>query len=133
MKILKVDHIGVAATSIDQATPFWSLVLGLEIAGVEMVEQQKTKTAFLPLGECEIEILESTAADGPVTKFIGSKGEGIHHIAFRVEKIEDAIRDLREKGVRLIDEQPRQGAGGAKIAFIHPKVTNGVLVELCER
>ncbi len=133
MKILKVDHIGIAAGSIDQAAPFWSTLLGLEMAGVETVEQQKTTTAFLPVGESEIEILESTTSDGPVARHIGSRGEGVHHIALRVENIEEALRELQEKGVRLIDAQPRIGAGGAKIAFIHPKSTNGVLLELCER
>ncbi len=133
MKILKVDHIGIAAGSIDQAAPFWSTLLGLEMAGVETVEQQKTTTAFLPVGESEIEILESTTSDGPVAQHIGGRGEGVHHIALRVENIEEALRELQEKGVRLIDAQPRIGAGGAKIAFIHPKSTNGVLLELCER
>jgi methylmalonyl-CoA/ethylmalonyl-CoA epimerase len=133
MKILKLDHIGIAASSIDQAAPFWSAILGLEIAGVETVEQQKTNTAFLPVGESEIEILESTTSDGPVAKYIAAQGEGVHHIALRVENIEEALREMQDKGVRLIDTQPRPGAGGAKIAFIHPKSTNGVLLELCER
>jgi methylmalonyl-CoA/ethylmalonyl-CoA epimerase len=133
MKILKLDHIGIAANSIDQAAPFWSAILGLEIAGVETVEQQKTNTAFLPVGESEIEILESTTSDGPVAKYIRGQGEGVHHIALRVENIEEALQELQDKGVRLIDAQPRLGAGGAKIAFIHPQSTKGVLLELCER
>jgi len=133
MKILKLDHIGIAANSIDQAAPFWSAILGLEIAGVETVEQQKTNTAFLPVGESEIEILESTTSDGPVAKYIRGQGEGVHHIALRVENIEEALQELQDKGVRLIDAQPRLGVGGAKIAFIHPQSTKGVLLELCER
>jgi methylmalonyl-CoA/ethylmalonyl-CoA epimerase len=133
MKILQIDHIGIAAKSIEQVAPFWSTVLGLPITGRETVEEQKATTAFLPVGESEIEILESTAPDGAIAKFIESRGEGIQHIALRVENIEEALKELKEKGVRLIDEKPRRGAGGAKIAFIHPKATNGVLLEISER
>jgi methylmalonyl-CoA/ethylmalonyl-CoA epimerase len=133
MKVLKIDHIGIAAKSIDQVAPFWSSVLGLPIAGRETVEEQKATTAFLPVGESELEILESTSPEGAIAKFIESRGEGIQHIALRVDNIEEALKELKEKGVRLIDEKPRRGAGGAKIAFIHPKSTNGVLLELSER
>jgi methylmalonyl-CoA/ethylmalonyl-CoA epimerase len=133
MKILQIDHIGIAAGSIDQVAPFWTTLLGLPMTGKETVEEQKATTAFLPLGESEIEILESTAPDGAIMKFIESRGEGIHHIALRVENLEAALQELKEKGVRLIDEKPRRGAGGAKIAFIHPKATHGVLLELSER
>ncbi|MBI4495379.1 MAG: methylmalonyl-CoA epimerase [Deltaproteobacteria bacterium] len=133
MKILKIDHIGIAARSIDDVTPFWSSILGLRIAGRETVEEQKVTTAFLPVGESELEILESTSPEGATAKFIASRGEGIQHIALQVENIEEALRELKAQGVRLIDERPRLGAGGAKIAFIHPKSTNGVLLELCER
>jgi methylmalonyl-CoA/ethylmalonyl-CoA epimerase len=103
------------------------------MAGRETVEEQKATTAFLPVGESELEILESTSPDGALAKFIESRGEGVQHIALRVENIEEALKELKEKGVRLIDEKPRRGAGGAKIAFIHPKSTNGVLLELSER
>jgi len=133
MRILQIDHIGIAAGSIDQGAPFWTAILGLPIAGKETVEEQKATTAFLPVGESEIELLESTAPDGAIAKFIESRGEGIHHIALRVENLEEALQELKEKGVRLIDEKPRRGAGGAKIAFIHPKATHGVLLELSER
>ena len=133
MKILKIDHIGIAAKSIDQVTPFWNAILGLPIKGRETVEEQKATTAFLPVGESELEILESTAPDGAIAKFIESRGEGIQHIALRVDNLEAALKELKEKGVRLIDEKPRRGAGGAKIAFIHPKSTNGILLELSER
>jgi methylmalonyl-CoA/ethylmalonyl-CoA epimerase len=133
MKILKIDHIGIAAKSIDQVAPFWSTILGLPMAGRETVEEQKATTAFLPVGESELEILESTSPDGALAKFIESRGEGIQHIALRVDNIEEALKELKEKGVRLIDEKPRRGAGGAKIAFIHPKSTSGVLLELSER
>jgi methylmalonyl-CoA/ethylmalonyl-CoA epimerase len=133
MKILKIDHLGIAVKSIDQGKDFWTGILGLEFEGAETVETQKVTTAFFPVGESEVELLESTAPDGPVAKYIDKKGEGIQHVAFRVENIEEALKELKEKGVRLIDETPRVGAGGAKIAFLHPKSTNGVLVELCQR
>jgi methylmalonyl-CoA/ethylmalonyl-CoA epimerase len=133
MKVLKVDHIGVAVKSIDAAKKLYHDVLGLDYAGSETVEEQKVTTAFLPVGESEVELLESTAPDGPVAKYIEKRGEGIQHVAFRVENIEAALAELKEKGIQLIDEKPRRGAGGAKIAFLHPKSTYGVLVELCER
>ncbi len=132
MNILKIDHLGIAVNSIDAGKSFWMEALGLEFEGTETVEEQKVTTAFFPVGESEVELLESTAPDGPVAKFLEKRGEGIHHIAFRVANIEAALEELKEKGVRLIDEKPRKGAGGKRIAFLHPKATNGVLVELCE-
>lgn len=133
MKILKIDHIGVAVNSIDGGKDFWTAIMELGLTGVETVEEQKTTTAFLPVGESEIELLESTSSEGPIAKYIEKKGEGVQHIAFRVENLEAALAELKAKGVRLIDETPRIGAGGAKIAFLHPKATAGVLVELCQR
>lgn len=133
MKILKIDHLGVAVKSIDAGKNFWTDVLGLRFEGAETVAEQKVTTAFLPVGESEVELLESTAPDGPIAKYLEKKGEGIQHIAFRVENIEAALAELKAKGIQLIDEKPRRGAGGAKIAFIHPKAASGVLVELCER
>jgi methylmalonyl-CoA/ethylmalonyl-CoA epimerase len=133
MKILKIDHLGIAVNSIDEGKSFWSEVLGLAFEGTETVAEQKVTTAFFPVGESEVELLESTAPDGPIAKYMEKKGAGIQHIAFRVADIEAALAELKEKGVRLIDEKPRMGAGGAKIAFLHPKATGGVLVELCER
>jgi methylmalonyl-CoA/ethylmalonyl-CoA epimerase len=133
MEILKIDHLGIAVNSIDEGKNFWSDVLGLGFEGTETVEAQKVTTAFFPVGESEVELLESTAPDGPVAKYIEKRGQGIQHVAFRVRDIEAALAELKEKGIRLIDEKPRHGAGGAKIAFLHPKATNGVLVELCER
>ena len=133
MKILKIDHLGVAVKSIDNGKNFWSDVLGLTLEGTETVDAQKVTTAFFPVGESEVELLESTSDDGPVARYIEKKGEGIQHVAFRVENIEDALAELKAKGIRLIDETPRMGAGGAKIAFLHPKATSGVLVELCQR
>lgn len=133
MKILKIDHLGIAVNSIDEGKNFWSEVLGLEFEGAETVAEQKVTTAFFPVGESEVELLESTAPDGPVAKFIEKKGTGFQHIAFRVENIDAALEELKEKNVQLIDQTPRIGAGGARIAFLHPKATGGILVELCER
>ena len=131
--VSKVDHIGIAVESLEETLKFYQEVLGLELHGTEVVEEQKVKVAFLPVGDTEVELLESTEKDGPIAKFIEKKGQGIQHIAFRVENIEEAIEEMKNKGIRMIDEKPRYGAGGAKIAFCHPKSTNGVLVELCER
>jgi len=133
MEILKIDHLGIAVNSIDQGKEFWTDILGLAFEGTETVEAQKVTTAFFPVGESEVELLESTAPDGPVAKYIEKRGQGIQHIAFRVKDVEAALAELKEKGVQLIDQKPRNGAGGAKIAFLHPKATGGVLVELCER
>jgi len=133
MKVLKVDHIGVAVKSIEETKRLYHDLLGLEHTGNETVEEQKVTTAFFPVGDTEVELLESTADDGPIAKYLEKRGEGVQHVAFRVENIEEALAELKEKGVKLIDEKPRRGAGGAKIAFLHPKSTYGVLVELCER
>lgn len=133
MKVKHIDHIGIAVKGIAQAGRFYTDVLGLKMQGVETVAEQKVNVAFFPITDSEVELLESTTEDGPVAKFITAKGEGIQHLAFRVENIEEALAELKAKGVRLIDETPRKGAGGARIAFVHPKETNGVLVELCER
>ena len=131
--IEKIDHIGIAVKSIKETSELLSNILGLKVAGEENVEEQKVKVAFLPLGDSELELLESTSPEGPIARFIEKKGEGIQHIAFKVDNIEKTLEKLKKEGVRLIDEKPRYGAGGAKIAFIHPKSTNGILVELCER
>ena len=133
MKIMHLDHIGVAVKSIEEGKKFYTDILGLVMEKMEVVEEQKVKTGFFPITDGEIELLESTEPDGPVAKYIESRGEGIQHIAFRVENIEEALKELKEKGVRLIDQEPRKGACGARIAFIHPKETHGVLIELCEK
>ena len=133
MDCKKIDHIGIAVKSIEERLGFYESTLGLHLEGVETVEEQKVKTAFLPCGDSELELLESTADDGAVARFIEKNGEGVQHIALRVEDIDKALEELKEKGVRLIDETPRIGAGGARIAFVHPKATGGVLLELCER
>jgi len=131
--IEKIDHIGIAVRSIEKTSELFSNILGLKVAGEEIVEEQKVKVAFLPLGDSELELLESTSPEGPIARFIEKKGEGIQHIAFRVDNIEKTLEKLKKEGVRLIDEKPRYGAGGAKIAFLHPKDTNGILIELSER
>ena len=131
--VVKLDHIGIAVSNMEESLKLYTEILGMKLHGTETVEEQKVKVAFLPVGDTEVELLESTADDGPVAKFIESKGHGIQHLAFKVDDIEKALEMLKEKGIRLIDEKPRYGAGGAKIAFLHPKATNGVLIELCQR
>ena len=133
MKVERIDHIGIAVKGIEQAGKFYTDILGLEIEDIEHVADQRVNVAFVPVADSEVELLASTDSDGPIAKYLDSRGEGVQHIAFRVENIEEALKELKEKGVRLIDQAPRKGAGGAKIAFVHPKETNGVLVELCER
>ena len=129
----RVDHIGIAVKDIEQAKKFYTEFLGMKALGEEVVEEQKVKVCFIPCGDSEIELLESTSPDGQIAKHIEKKGEGIQHIALRVDNIEAAIADLMAKGVRMIDEKPRYGAGGAKIAFVHPKSTGGILLEISER
>ncbi|HBG14177.1 MAG TPA: methylmalonyl-CoA epimerase [Synergistaceae bacterium] len=133
MKPTAIDHIGIAVTSIDEALKFWGRSLGIKCTGVEEVAEQKVKTAFLPLGDTEVELLEATDPESPVAKFIEKKGEGIHHLAIRVENLEEALEKMKALGLRMIDEKPRYGAGGARIAFVHPKTAGGVLLELSER
>ncbi len=128
-----IDHIGIAVKDINEALKFWEATMGIKCHGIEEVAEQKVKTAFLPLKDTEIELLEPTSPESPVAKFIEAKGEGIHHMAIRVDDLEAALAELKEKGIRLIDEKPRCGAGGAKIAFLHPKATGGILLELSER
>lgn len=132
-KVTRVDHIGIAVKDLAQAKKFYEEVLGLKSPGDEVVEEQKVKVCFFPIGDSELELLESTAPDGPIAKYIEKNGEGIQHVALRVDNIENALADLQEKGVRLIDQKPRYGAGGASIAFVHPKATGGILLELCSR
>jgi methylmalonyl-CoA epimerase len=129
----KVDHIGIAVNNIEDALLFYQDQLGLAVGGIEEVPEQKVKVAFMKIGESRIELLQSTDPDGPVAKFIEKRGQGIQHIAIGVDDINKELNDLKTKGARLIDEQPRIGAGGAKIAFVHPKSSSGVLLELCQR
>jgi methylmalonyl-CoA/ethylmalonyl-CoA epimerase len=127
-KVNKVDHVGIAVKDLEQAKKFYTEMLGIPAMGEEVVAEQKVKVCFIPCGDSEIELLESTEPDGPIAKFIEKKGEGIQHVALNVDNIENALADLKEKGVRLIDEKPRYGAGGASIAFVHPKSTGGILL-----
>lgn len=133
MKISKVDHIGIAVKDLEEALKLYRDILQLEVTGVEEVPDQKVKVAFIPVGESKVELLEPTTDDSPVAKFIAKRGEGIHHITFRVDNLVKALEEAKAAGIRLIDETPRLGAGGAKIAFLHPKSTGGVLLELCQR
>ncbi|MHC6180753.1 methylmalonyl-CoA epimerase [Clostridium sp. JNZ X4-2] len=129
----KIDHVGIAVKSIEESLKFYEGVLGLKCSGTEEVKSQKVITAFIPLGESELELLEPTSDDSPIAKFIEKNREGIQHIAVRVDDVEASLEELKKQGIRLIDEKPRDGAGGAKIAFVHPKSTKGVLLELCQR
>jgi len=131
--VKKLDHIGIAVKNLEATLKFYEETLGLKSAGIEVVEEQKVRVAFLPIGDTEVELLESTEEDGPIAKFIAKNGEGVQHMAYRVDDIVAAIVEMKEKGVRMIDEKPRYGAGGAQIAFCHPKSTSGVLVELCQK
>jgi len=132
MKITHIEHIGIAVKSLDEAIPFYENILGLKCYNVEEVKDQKVKTAFFMVGQTKIELLESTDPEGPIGKYIEKKGEGVHHIAYAVDKIEDQLKTAEEKGINLIDKAPRKGAEGLDIAFLHPKSTHGVLTELCE-
>lgn len=130
--IKKISHIGVAVKNLEEAKKLYEEVFGLKIEGEEVSEEQKVKIAFVPIGDTRIELLEATEPQSPIAKFIESRGEGVHHIAFETDNIETELQKFKEKGLRLIDEKPRSGAHGTKIAFIHPKSTLGVLFELCE-
>lgn len=132
MEISHIEHIGIAVKSLDEAIPFYENVLGLKCYNIEEVKEQKVKTAFFKVGQTKIELLESTDPEGPIGKFLEKKGEGVHHIAYAVNKIEDQLKTAEERGVNLIDKTPRKGAEGLDIAFLHPKSTFGVLTEFCE-
>lgn len=130
---MKIDHIGLATHGIDEAAKFYRDVLGLEVAETEEVAEQKVRVAMLPIGESRIELLEATSDDSPISRFLEKRGPGIHHIAVRVDDIQAALADLKQKGARLIDEEPRLGAGGCLVAFVHPSSTGGVLLELVQK
>ena len=129
---MKIDHIGIATRGIDETARFWCGALGLDLAEVEEVMEQKVRVAMLPIGESRIELLEATSDGSPISKFLESRGPGIHHIAVRVDDIRGTLAELKEKGARLIDEEPRMGAGGCLVAFVHPSSTGGVLLELVQ-
>ncbi len=133
MKAEKIEHIGIAVKSIEESKKFYENVLGLECYLVEDVPDQKVRTAFFLVGDTKIELLESTEPDGPVAKFIVKRGEGIHHIAFAVDDLEESLNKADAEGIELIDEKPRPGAEGMSIAFLHPSSTSGVLTEFCRK
>ncbi|WP_027407711.1 methylmalonyl-CoA epimerase [Anoxybacteroides tepidamans] len=133
MRAKKIDHIGIAVSSIEKALPFYVDILQLELLGIEEVESEKVKVAFLKIGESKIELLEPTAPDSAVAKFIEKRGEGIHHVALGVDDIQARIDELKTKGIRMLNDTPKTGAGGALVAFMHPKSAQGVLYELCEK
>ena len=132
MELTHIEHIGIAVKSIEEQLPYYEGVLGLKCYNIETVEDQKVKTAFFMIGQTKIELLEPTSEDSTVAKFIEKRGEGIHHIAFATKNLSESLREIETKGVRLIDTQPRAGAEGLNIAFLHPKSTGSVLTELCE-
>lgn len=134
MKISHIEHLGIAVKSIEEALPYYEEVLGLKCYNIEVVEDQKVRTAFLKVGDTKLELLEPTSEESTIAKFIEKKGEGIHHMAFAIEDgVANALAFAEEKGIKLIDKAPRKGAEGLNIAFLHPKSTQGVLTELCEK
>ncbi len=131
MQPTHIEHIGIAVSNLEESISYYENVLGLKCYAVEEVTDQKVKTAFFMVGQTKIELLEATAEDSPVAKFMDKKGPGIHHLAFAMEDVATALKDAEEKGVRLIDKEPRNGAEGLRIGFLHPKSTGGVLTEFC--
>ncbi|MDZ5471091.1 methylmalonyl-CoA epimerase (plasmid) [Bacillus sp. 31A1R] len=131
--IKKIDHIGIAVKSIDETLPFYTDTLKLELLGIEEVESERVKVAFLQVGESKIELLEPTSEESAIAKFIEKRGEGIHHVALGVESIQARIDEIKEIGIQMIQDVPKKGAGGAMVAFMHPKSTGSVLYELCEK
>ncbi|CAN5732623.1 methylmalonyl-CoA epimerase [soil metagenome] len=129
---MKIDHLGIATNGIDEALKFWQDALGLENVHTEVVEEQKVRVAMLPIGESRVELLEPTSADSPISKFLAKRGGGIHHIAVEVDDIVASLAKLKENGIKLIDDEPRIGAEGCLVAFVHPKSANGVLLELVQ-
>lgn len=132
MELTHIEHIGIAVNKLDEAIPYYENILDLKCYAIEEVKDQKVKTAFFKIGQTKLELLESTSPEGPIAKFIEKRGQGIHHIAFAVNGIEASLREVEEKGIRLVDQHPREGAEGLDIAFLHPKSTFGALTEFCE-
>ena len=134
MAILKkVDHIGIAVKNLDETIPYYTETLGLKVLKIEEVASESVRVAFIDAGNVKLELLEPMSEQSAIHSFIEKKGEGIHHIAFGVEGIEERMTELREKGIRILSEQPKTGAGGAQVAFLHPKSSFGVLYELCDK
>lgn len=132
MNISHIEHLGIAVKSLEEAIPYYEKVLGLKCYSIEEVADQKVRTAFFKVGQTKIELLEPTCEESTVAKFIENKGQGVHHVAFAVEGIEESLAEAEAAGVRLIDKTPRKGAEGLTIGFLHPKSTMGVLTEFCE-
>ncbi len=132
MKIKRIAHLGIAVKDLDPPKKLYCNNLNLEAKGEEEVATQKVKVSFIKVGETSLELLLPTAEDSPVAKFLENKGEGFHHLALEVEDIDSAVEELKAAGVRLIDEKPREGAHGTRVAFLHPKATFGVLLELVQ-
>ncbi|NTV72732.1 MAG: methylmalonyl-CoA epimerase [Holophaga sp.] len=132
MQIIRINHLGIASPTLDEAMGRMGRLFGMEADHVEEVAEQRVRTAFFPVGPSTLEYLESTDPEGPVGKFLEKKGPGIHHVAFEVDDVDAAVKELLAKGVRMIDKEPRAGAHGCRIAFIHPAETGGVLMELCQ-
>lgn len=129
----KIDHIGIAVRSLENALPFYTEALNLPLLGIEEVASEKVRVAFLKIGESKLELLEPTSADSAIAQFLDKRGEGIHHVALSVDSIEDRIEEIKNKGIKMINDLPKRGAGGAMVAFMHPKSTGGVLFEYCEK
>jgi methylmalonyl-CoA/ethylmalonyl-CoA epimerase len=132
MKPSHIEHIGIAVMNLEDSITFYEKILGLKCYKIEEVQEQKVRTAFFAIGQTKIELLESTDPEGPIGKFIEKRGEGIHHIAFAVDNLPEQLRHAEKEGVKLIDSNPKKGADGLDIAFLHPKSTGGVLIEMCE-
>lgn len=129
--IKKLDHIGIAVNSLEEAIPFYEKTLGLTCEAIEEVESQKVKTAFFDVGGVHIELLEPTSEDSPIAKFLAKKGQGIHHLAYASDNVQEQLGEAKAAGTALINETPIEGAGGKQVAFLHPKSTMGVLTEIC--
>jgi methylmalonyl-CoA/ethylmalonyl-CoA epimerase len=128
----RINHIAIAVNNIEEAAKFYQSILGLALSGVEVVSAQKTRVGFFKIGESNIELVQPAESDSPLVKFLETKGPGIHHICFEVDDVEAEVKTYLEKGATLIDQKPRPGAHNTKVAFVHPKSSNGVLIELCE-
>ncbi len=133
MQITHIEHIGIAVKNLEESVKYYEKILGLKCYAIEEIKDQKVKTAFFQVGETKIELLEASSSDSPVGKFIDKKGEGLHHIAFSVPDVNSSLKEVEEKGIRLVDKVSRKGAESLDIGFLHPKFTIGVLTEFCSK
>jgi methylmalonyl-CoA/ethylmalonyl-CoA epimerase len=132
LMIKRINHIAVAVNNIEEAAKFYQTILGLTLSGVEIVTAQKTKVGFFKIGESNIELVQPAEPDSPLVKYLETRGQGIHHICFEVDNVEAEVKAFLEKGATMVDQKPRPGAHNTKVAFVHPKSSSGVLIELCE-